>query len=204
MKQKIGIGLLILLNVGFTYLLVIEARLYYGFISIPLGKEIKLTTFTSYDSTLIVGVTFWSIIAFLINYFLFKKMIMSKKSFLISFVITIIGVSISIPDSLSARESFHKSSEIQLQNYLNKETINEVQIITNSDTIQVKEVNNFITDIGAVQYQRGIWKYAKKTKIMLRYTDGGLDSIYTTGRLFEYEGKYFLTDKDIIEKYLTE
>ncbi|AFM06248.1 hypothetical protein Fleli_3946 [Bernardetia litoralis DSM 6794] len=207
-RENIGIILLMLLNIGFTYLLVVQATLYYGFLHVPLGKESinEATKLTSYDSTLIIGITILSIIAFLINYIILKKMILSKKSFLIGCIIIFIGISISIPFSLPARESFlhYKSGKMKLQDYLSEKMISEVQLIDHSKTIQVKGIDDFMEDIGGTQYRRGMWKYAKKTRIMLRYTDGSLDSIYANGSLFDYKGKIFFADKNIIEKYLTE
>lgn len=207
MRKKIGIELSILLNVGFIYLLIMGVILYYGFISVPLGKEsiIEITELTSYDTNLIIRIIFLSIIACLINYFLFKKMIRSKKSFLISCIIILIGIAISTPFGLSARKSFirYKSGEMQLQDYIGKEKINEVQLITNLDTIQVEEIDCFIRDISMVKYKKGLWKYPKRIKIMIRYTDGGIDSIYTNQNgFFHYKEMDFITDKNIMEKYL--
>ena len=181
------------------------AGLTYGLIVSPMGQDRGLEIANMATNDILIKLTIVSMITFLLNYFLTKKMIVNKKPFLTSLTVTVIGVVVFIPFFLSARQSFldYQNGTTQLQHYLERQTITEAQIITHTDTIQVTQLDDFIREIGYAKYKRGPWKYAKKIKLMFKLTDGSKDSIFTNGQMFgAYKGKYFSTDQNVIDKYL--
>lgn len=181
------------------------AVLTYGLIVAPLGQDrgLEIANLTTKD--ILIKLTIVSIIVLFINYLLTKKMILNKKPFLTSLTVTVIGIIVFIPFFLSARQSFldYQNGTTQLQHYLDSQAITEAQIITHIDTIQVEQLDDFITDIGFAKYKRGPWKYAKTIKLIFKRTDGSKDSLFTNGQMFgAYKGKYFSTDKNVIVKYI--
>lgn len=205
MKRKIGIGLLIILNLTFIYVVIIEAVFSFGLIVAPLGHEKGLAVANQTTNDILIKLSVLSIIVFLINYFLTKKLILSKKSFLTSLITTVIGIIVFTPIFLAAKQSFldYQSETTQLQHFLDRQSITEVQVITHSDIIRIEQLDEFITDIGSAKYKRAPWKYAKKMKLIFKRIGGSKDSIYTNGQMFgAYKGKYFSTDLDVIDQYL--
>jgi hypothetical protein len=205
MRRKIGIGLLIILNLTFIYVIIMGAVLSYGLIVAPLGHEKGLEIASLTTNDILIKLTILSMTVLLINYFLTKKMIVNKKPFLTSLIVTLIGIIVFIPFFLSAKQSFldYQDGTTQLQHYLDRQTITEAQIITHTSTIQVEQLDDFISDIGSAKYKRGPWKYAKKIKLIFKRIDGSKDSIFTNGQMFgAYKGKYFSTDQDVIDQYL--
>lgn len=181
------------------------AILSYGLIVGPLGQDrgLEIANHTTNDN--LIKLALISTVVLLINYVLTKKVIVNRKPFLTSLIITLIGVIVFIPFCISARQSFleYQNGTTQLQHYLNKQTISEAQIITHTDTIQVKQLEDFIIDISLARYKRGAWEYTKDIKLLFKRTDGSKDSIFTNGQMFgAYKGMYFLTDKNVIDKYI--
>gem|GEM_PF-3224381 len=205
MRRKIGIGLLIILNLTFIYLIIMGAGLTFGIIVAPLGQDRGLEVANLATRDILIKLAIVSVIALLVNYILTKKVIASRKPFLGSIAVTVIGIIVFIPFFLSARQSFldYQNGTTQLQHYLDRQTITQAQIITQTDTIEVEQLEDFIRDIGYAKYKREPWKYAKKIKLMFKRTDGGKDSIFTNGQMFgPYKGKYFSTDQNVIDKYI--
>ncbi len=181
------------------------AALTFGLIVAPLGQDRGLEVATLTTNEILIKLCIASMLVLTINYFLTKKMIESKKPFLISLTVTVIGIIVFIPFFLSARQSFidYQNGTTQLRHYLDRQTITGAQIITHSDTIQIEQLDDFIRDIGYAEYKSGPWKYAKKIKLVFKQTDGSKDSIFTNGQMFgPYKGKYFSTDRNIIDKYI--
>lgn len=102
MKRYTGIGLLIILNLIFTYLIIWGAILSYGIIVKP-GSDMEVTN--SVTREVLTKLFFISLILLSINYLVFKKMVLSKKPFIISFVIVLGAVLIFVPFFISARQS---------------------------------------------------------------------------------------------------
>jgi len=205
MRRKLGLGLLIILNLTFIYVIIMDAVLSYGLIVAPLGLEkgLKISSLTTND--ILIKLTILSMTVLLTNYFLTKKMIVNKKPFLTSLIVTAIGIIVFIPFFLSAKQSFldYQNGTTRLQHYLDRQTITEAQIITHSDTILVTQLDDFMSDIGYAKYKKGPWKYAKKIKLMFKRKDGSKDSIFTNGQMFgAYKGLYFSTNQNLINKYL--
>jgi hypothetical protein len=173
MRRKIGIGLLIILNLTFIYVIIMGAILTYGLIVAPVGQDRGLEIANLTTNDILIKLAIVSMIVLLINYFLSKKMIVNKKPFLTSLTVTVIGIIVFVPFFLSARQSLldYQNGTTQLQHYLDRQTITEAQIITHTDTIQVEQLDDFIRDIGFAKYKRGPWKYAKKIKLMFKRTD---------------------------------
>jgi hypothetical protein len=205
MRRKIGIGLLIIINLTFIYVIIMGAILSYGLIVAPLGQDRGLEIANLTTNEILIKLSIVSMIVFLTNYFLTKKMIANKNPFLSSLTVTLIGIIVFIPFFLTARQSFldYQNGTTQLQYYLDRQSITEFKIITHTGTIQVEQLDDFIRDIGFAKYKRGPWKYAKQIKLMFKRTDGSKDSIFTNGQMFgAYKGKYFSTDQNVIDKYL--
>ncbi len=205
MRRKIGIGLLILINLTFIYVIVMGAIFSYGIIVGDLGEDRGLKVANLTTKHILIKLSVISIVVLLINYFLMKKMIENKRPFLTSLTLTVFGIIVFIPFFLSARQSFldYQKGTTQLQHYLNRHTITEVQIFTHTDTIQIEQLDDFIRDIGFAKYKRGSWKYAKTIKLMFKRKNGSKDSLFTNGQMFgAYEGKYFSTDQNVIDKYI--
>ena len=150
MKRKIGIGLLTILNLTFIYVIIMGTVLSFGLIVAPLGQVKGLEIANQTTNDILVKITVLSIVVFLTNYFLAKKMILRKKPFLTSLITTVIGIIVFIPFFLSAKQSFldYQKGTTQLQHFLDRQTIIEAQVITQSDTIQIVQLDEFITDIG--------------------------------------------------------
>ena len=68
------------------------AVLSFGLIVAPLGQEKGLEVANQTTNGILIKLTVLSFIVFLINYFLTKKMILTKKPFLTSLIITVIGI----------------------------------------------------------------------------------------------------------------
>lgn len=205
MKRGLGIGILIILNLTFIYVIIIGANLSFGFAEMPFGDQSGLKTLNYTTKIILIKLSPVAIAVLSINYILIKKMIGIRNPFLLSLTVTFIGIIVFVPFFLSARQSFinYQNGTKQLQDLLFKETIIEAHIITSRDTIKVEKLDDFLTDIGSAKYRRGIWKYAKKFKLMFKRSNGSIDSIFTNGQLFGgYKAKYFSTNTNIIEKYL--
>ena len=125
MKQKIGIGLLIILNLTFIYVIVIGAMIRFGLIVAPLGQDKGLELAIRTTNDILINLTIISVAVLLINYFLTKKVIGIKRPFLMSLTITLIGIIVFIPFFLSARQSFlnYQNGTTQLHHYLDSRTI---------------------------------------------------------------------------------
>lgn len=205
MKRTIGIGLLIILNIVFVFVISKGSILSFGLIVAPLGQDglLKIAHQTTID--ILFRLAFISTVVLILNYILTKKMIVNKRPFLISIAITTIGVIVFVPFFLSARLSFieYQKRKVMLQNYLDSQTITEAQIITHADTFQVEKLDAFIGDIGMAKYVGGPWKFAKKFKIVFKRINNTGDSLFTNGIFYgDYKGRYFSTDHNVIDKYL--
>lgn len=205
MKRKTGIALFIILNLAFIAVIIQAVALSYGVIVAPLGQERGLEVAGQITNAIVMRLSIFSVVMLLVNYFLIVKMIAGKKPFLTSMLSTAVGIIIFIPFFISARQSFidYQNGTTMLYHYLEQQTISEASIITLTDTIKVKQRDNFIRDIALAKYKRGLWKYAKTMKIIFKRTDGSKDSLFTNGQMFgAYKGKYFFTDGNIMDKYL--
>jgi hypothetical protein len=181
------------------------AVLSYGLIVGLLGQDRGFEIANELSNDIVIKMAVLSVIVLLINYLLIKKMLSSKKPFLTGIIITVIGVIIFIPFFLGAKQSFieYQDGTTQLNHYLDEHSITEATIISFTDTVPVKQLDDFKREIGYAKYKKGYWKYGKIIKIIFKRTDGSKDSISTNGQLFgPYKDKYFATDSDVIKKYL--
>jgi hypothetical protein len=181
------------------------AMMSFALIVVELGQDEGLEVANRTTTDILINVTIASFLLLLVNYFLTKKLLVSKRPFLISLTVTLIGIIVFIPFFLSARQSFlnYQNGTTQLQHYLDRQTIVKAQIISDSDTIQVKQLDNFLRDIGFAKNKVGPWKYEMKFKLVFKRTDGSIDSLFSNGQMFGvYKGKYFSTDQNVIHKYL--
>jgi len=205
MKRKIGIALFIILNLVFICVMIAVVELSFRLIVIDLDQKGSLEVAKQITNDVLILLSVLSIFVFSTNYFLTKKIVSSKRPFLTSLISTITGIIIVIPFFLLEKKTFidYPRRTARLHHFLNRQTITSVQIITKTDTIQVEEVGNMINDIGHAKHKHGIWKYPKTMKLILHKIDGSKDSIYTNGQLlWEYRGKFFSTEQNIIEQYL--
>jgi hypothetical protein len=106
MKQKIGIGLLIILNLTFIYVIVMGAMVRFALIVAPLGQDKGLEVASRTTNDILINLSIISVVVLLINYLLTKKLIRIKRPFFMSLAITFIGIIVFIPFFLSARQSF--------------------------------------------------------------------------------------------------
>lgn len=206
MKRKIGIALLIILNLSFIYV-IMAAILTLGLVVAPLGHERGLEIANQTTIDLLIKLSISTVLMFSINYFLFKKLAINKRPLITSLILTLIGALISIPFFLSLRKSFidYQNGTTLLQHYFESKTIDNIQIITFSDTIEVTQLNNFIIDVESAKYKPGMWKYMKEYKLIINRNSGIIDTIFTNGQMFgPYQHKYFSTEENVIEKYLNQ
>jgi hypothetical protein len=204
MKQKIGVVILILTSIIFTYLAIMLSVLTFGIIVAPIIHERGIELVTSTTNEILKNLLILTLINSIINYIIFKKLIGFKKPIIFSFLLTAIGILISIPFYISARNSFmdYADSNTKLFHYINVKEIREVSLIAFKDTIKIEEKDKFISEIGSARYKPGTWKYMKKIKINMVRTDGKIENIDSNGELFgSYKGKYFSTENNLIEKY---
>ena len=173
-ETKIGIGLLIILNLTFVYVIIIGAVLSFGLIVAPLGQERGIEIANQATNDILIKLTVLSIVVFLMNYFFSKIMIIRKNPFLTSLITTVLGLFIFIPFFLSANQSFldYQNGITQLQHFLDGQSITEVQVITHSDTIRIEQLSVFITDIGSAKFKIGPWDYAKNMNLIFKRIDG--------------------------------
>ncbi len=203
MKEKIGIALLILLNAGFIYLLVIVICFSYWLIVGNPGLK-AVETADSAAESIFNKAAFLSFTALLVNYILFKFLLQSRKSIISSIVVTLIGLLICIPFYFTERWSFidRKYSQVMLIDYLDSREVSKVQLLIREDTIPIDYCENFFHVIGTASYSQGMWKYQKSMKILIWKKDGIKDSILSNGDLFEFKGKFFKAEENLVEKYL--
>ncbi|MGL4632023.1 MAG: hypothetical protein ACRCVT_12540 [Leadbetterella sp.] len=206
MKKKVGIGLLIILNLAFVYIMIMGAIFSFEIVAIEVGKIEGYKMATQITNDILLKLTFGATFVLFLNYLLIKKMVQIKGAFLVSLIITLIGIGFFIPFLLSTKKSFldYQMGVSKLQHFIHKETIEDIQITTNTnDSILVNNVDGFVKDISTAKHIKGIWKYAKKVKIKIKRTDGSKDSLYTNGKqLIDYNGEFFDLDQNVIEKYL--
>lgn len=207
MKRKLGIALLILVNLAFIYLLIVLARLSFGLIVADLGHERAIVVANETSKEIYLKLCIVSSLVFLINYFLSKKVIGMRNPLIKSILITFIGIIVFVPFFVSSRISFvNDQDEVTfLSHYLDEKSISSIQVIRHSDTIEIEQLDNFIKDISGAKYMPGMWKYMKNTKILFNRTNGTKDTVLTNGQMFGgYKGKFFETDVNVIDKYLEE
>lgn len=207
MKRKIGFFLILLINCFHVLLIIYAAVLSFGLIVAPLGEIQGEVSSTEVSKDLFKFILISSIIILVLNYFLFKKLIHSKRSVTFSFLFVFIAVIIFIPFYLSALKSFinYQNGTTQLSHFIDKESITGINIVYYGDTTIVNNLNPFLNEIGTTKYQRGIWKYQKKYKILIDRNNSVKDSIMCNGEIFgPYKGRYFYTNNNFIEKYIQE
>lgn len=204
MKQKIGIALLILLNSGFIYLIMILVYLSYGLINGRSGLK-AVQTANHIGENIFTKVSVLSFLALFSNYLVFRFLIQNKKPILGSLITTLIGIMISIPFFFKERQSYieNQFNQVMLSDYVDSKTISKIQLLTPSDTVPVEYCEEFFQIIGNASYADGMWKYQRSMKIILWKTDGTKDSILSNGDLFELSnGKFFKAKENLVEKYL--
>lgn len=204
MKEKIGIALLILLNAGFIYLMIILAILGYGLINGHHGLK-AVETADLVTKNLSTKAFLLSFIVLASNYIIFRFLILNKRAILGSVIVTLIGILISTPFFFRERQSFidYQHSHITLSDYIHCDSIAEVWLLRRMDTIPITYQQEFFQIIGVASYQTGMWKYQRSIKIKILKKDGTKDSILTNGDLFELSGgKFFKSKENLIEKYI--
>lgn len=202
-REKTGIVLLILVNSGFIYILIMLVTFSYGFFNGHSGLKASETA-NHIAESLINKVALLSAIVYTANYILFKMLLRSKQPIIGSLVPTILGVVISTPFFLREKQAFidDQYSQIKLSDYIQHDSISEVSLFTPTDTIPIEYHRDFFQIIGTASYRKGVWKYQKTLKILILKTDGTRDSILTNGDLFELSNwKFFKAEENLVEKY---
>jgi hypothetical protein len=160
MKRKIGIALLIVLNLIFLFLIIGFAISSYGIIVQASGEVRGLVIANRTTTKILIFASIIVISAVLINYIILKKLILNKKPFISSCIVTLICVLIFIPFLLSERQSFiefQKSSNF-LDDYYNRFEITKAFVITSADTIEIRNIKDFTFKIGCARFKSGVWK----------------------------------------------
>lgn len=203
MKEKIGIALLILVNSGFIYLMVLLVILSYGLINGHHGLKAAETA-DRVAKSIFTKASVLSFILLAINYTIFKILIHSKKPIVGSLILTVIGIAVSIPSFLKEKRSFieYQYSQVCLKDYIDCDAISDIQLSIRTDTIPIAYCREFVQIIGNASYKKGMWKYQRSMKIVIRKTNGTKNTILSNGELFELNGKFFKSKENLVEKYL--
>ena len=203
-KYIIGISLLIIINLIYIYLICIYPILSFGLVVAEIGEVQGKIIETKITRETISFVLLLSLVLFAMNYLIFKKLILSKRNLLYTFVLIIMGILIFIPFYLNSKKSFvdYQNGTTRLGHFIEKNEIENIKIINQNDTIIIKDKDVFLNEIGSAKYKRGIWKYGKKYKIIFEKNGIKKDSIFSNGIMFgEFKNKYFEVEKDVLEKY---
>ncbi len=202
-RRKIGIGILLILNLVFVCLIVAVEHVSYHIITGNVGK-IHATTFTQeITNEILKRVLYISAFFAAINYWILKTLIYSKRSFITTLILTFSGIVLFLPFLLTARQSFLKrqSQPDYFNHYYDRFAIKKAIIITSTDTIQIKELNEFTDRLWADHV--GPLKYQKTIKLVFVNNNGTSDTIPTNGQIFgPFKGHYFKADENIIDDYL--
>jgi hypothetical protein len=206
MKKKniIGILLLIIINLIFIYLICFFPILSFGLVVAEIGEVQGKVIETKITRETILFVLLLSVFLLSINYLIFKKLILTKRNFLYSLTLIIIGILIFFPFYLNSKKSFldYQNGTTKLGHFIEKNEIENIIVIKQNDTIIIKDQDIFLNEIGRAKYKRGIWKYGKKYKIIFEKNGIKKDSILSNGIMFgSFKNRYFEVEKDVIEKY---
>lgn len=167
MRKKIGVGLLVILNLVYIYVVVIIPVLGFGLIVAELGIERGHEISNSMSKDIFTQVFAFSFIMILINYYLFRKLIHNNRPFLASLALTLIGVIVFIVYFLSSKNAFlaYQRDNTVLNHFLDTRKISNAQIITIKDTIEVLELEDLKKNLSCAKYKSGLWKYQKTAKL---------------------------------------
>jgi len=102
MKRNLGIGLLIILNLVFTYIIIWGTILSYGIIVAPITDVEVVNNVTK---EVLTHLFLLSVVALALNYLLLRKLIVSKNPLKISLLIVLVSIIIFLPFFLNARHS---------------------------------------------------------------------------------------------------
>ena len=205
MNRKTSIALFIIVYIALLYIIIAEAIVHYVLVVAPFKQYHELELADLITGSILIKLCILAIFVLLTNYFYTITIMANKKPFLTRLTITSLVIVVLSVLVFSTCQSFsdYRKATTQLQQYMNGQTITEAEIITKTDTIEVKQLHTFITDIGLAKYKDGPRKYFKTMKVLFTRTDGSKDSLYTNGQVFgSYHGKYFAADSNIMYKYL--
>lgn len=204
MKRKIGIGVLIVVNFAFVFVIIAVIGLSYGIINGQAGK-IHAEAFTrEITNEILVRILYISSFVVAVNYWVLKTVISNKKPFVMTCILLIIAIIIFTPFLLTLRQSFlnRQSHTDLLIHYYDRFEIKKAIILTPTDTIEIKELNDFTSRLQA-QCLKAPIKYKKTMKIIFINNNGTNDTIPTNGQTFgPFKEKYFKADDNIIDDYL--
>ncbi len=207
-KYIIGISLLMIssltLTIGF-FLAIAKNFSYWGVF--PEGEKIGLSLSGEYTKLFFIQASIIFTSGILLCFLISKFFLSNKTSFWISLLIPLICFIILIPKYLRFKESFikyHNKSE-NLSLYLDDNSIEKVEIIkSGNDTIKFASPEALLKDIGSAYYVSGFWKYSLTTRLLITWKNGQRKYIITDGHLYDtYKGKVFMTDSNVLEKYIS-
>ena len=176
----------------------------FGLIVAELGEIQGKVIETKITKETILFVSLLSLISVIFNYLILKKLVLTKRNLLYSLVLTFMGILIFTPFYLNSKRSFvdYQNGTTKLGNFIKKNDIENIKIINQNDTVNIKDKDIFLNEIGRAKYKRGIWKYGKKYKIIFEKNGIKKDSILSNGIMFGiFKGRYFEVEKDVLEKY---
>ncbi len=204
MKRKIGIVLILILQLAFlcftTYIAYFSYAIFVAAIGIDRGLMVANEILV--DNLLFVLPT--SIVVIVCNYLIIKKLIANSAPWKSSLLFTLACLVIFSPFLISARHSFikYQIETTRLYHYLEENSIVKIEIVTAGITINVSDVSGLIQDLLSAKYIQGPRKYAKKEVIIITRKSGKTENIITNGQLFYYRNKYFIADSNVVDKYI--
>jgi hypothetical protein len=96
-----------------------------------------------------------------------------------------------------------KFNNILLKDRINFGSIKKVELYNENLNLKVLDMtnDNFLKELGDLKKNNGIWKYYGKSILLLKTSNGNIDTLYTNGYVFQYKGEFFKSEMDIIDKY---
>jgi hypothetical protein len=203
MKRKIGIIVIIVLNVAALLVMGGLTGATYGIITGSAGRIHAEAATNEVTNEILVRLSYIVALVAALNYWILKTVVFNKKPFVTTFILLILYLIIYIPFLLFQKRAFFKrqSEPDYFNHYYDRFAIDKAIVITPTDTIEIKELNDFTWRLWAKH--TGPIKYKKTMKLIFINNDGTSDTIPTNGQIFgSFKGNYFKADENIIDDYL--
>lgn len=204
MKRKVGIGILIILNLAFLWLIAAVTIFTYGIITGTAGKIHAEASTREITNEILIKISYITTFVSALNYWILKKVVNNANPLRLTCIILIVCLIIFTPLFLSQKRTFfiEQSEQDYLNHYYDRFAISKAIIITPTDTVEIKELNDFTWRLRA-QHITGPLKYKKTMKLIFLNNNGTSDTIPTNGQIFgPFKGNYFKADKNTIDDYL--
>lgn len=204
MKRKVGIGILIILNLAFLWFIAVLTIFTYGIITGAAGKIHAEASTREITNEILIKISYIATLVSALNYWILKKVVNNANPLRLTCIILMVCLIIFTPLFLFQKRAFftRQSEPDYLNHYYDRFAISKAMIITPTDTVEIKELNDFTWRLSA-QHITGPLKYQKTMKIIFVNINGTSDTIPTNGQIFgPFKGNYFKADENIIDDYL--